>query len=75
MDSVKVSHNFEAHTYRRPTFCQHCQGFLWGLFRQGMQCKDCQFNVHHRCVPDVPVECLREITDVDGEGTTPEDVE
>ncbi|XP_069596169.1 serine/threonine-protein kinase D3-like [Ranitomeya imitator] len=75
MDRVKVSHTFEDRTYTRPTFCQHCQGFLWGMFKQGMQCKDCQFNVHRRCVADVPDECPRDTTNTDEEGATPEVME
>ncbi|KAM4017084.1 serine/threonine-protein kinase D3-like isoform 1-T3 [Anomaloglossus baeobatrachus] len=67
---VKVPHTFQVHTYTRPTMCQHCRRLLKGLFRQGMQCRDCRFNCHRRCIPDVPHECLGEITNSDGEGKT-----
>ncbi|XP_069500896.1 serine/threonine-protein kinase D3-like isoform X2 [Ambystoma mexicanum] len=62
---VKVPHTFQIHSYTRPTICQHCRRLLKGLFRQGMQCKDCKFNCHRRCVPLVPDECV-------GESTSPE---
>uniref|UniRef100_A0A8C5N2Z3 protein kinase C n=1 Tax=Leptobrachium leishanense TaxID=445787 RepID=A0A8C5N2Z3_9ANUR len=61
MNRVKVPHTFQVHSYTRPTICQHCRRLLKGLFRQGMQCKDCQFNCHRRCVPEVPDECLGEV--------------
>lgn len=67
MNRLKVPHTFQVHTYTRPTICQHCRRLLKGLFRQGMQCKDCRFNCHRRCVPDVPDECLGEVSNTDGE--------
>ncbi|KAM5138402.1 serine/threonine-protein kinase D1-like [Mantella aurantiaca] len=67
MNRLKVPHTFQVHTYTRPTICQHCRRLLKGLFRQGMQCKDCRFNCHRRCVPDAPDECLGEVSSTDGE--------
>ncbi|XP_063079224.1 serine/threonine-protein kinase D3-like isoform X5 [Engraulis encrasicolus] len=57
---VKVPHTFNVHTYTRPTICQYCKRLLKGLFRQGMQCKDCKFNCHKRCASKVPRDCLGE---------------
>uniref|UniRef100_A0A3B4Y7J8 Protein kinase D1 n=1 Tax=Seriola lalandi dorsalis TaxID=1841481 RepID=A0A3B4Y7J8_SERLL len=45
-----------------PTVCQHCKKLLKGLFRQGLQCKDCKFNCHKRCAPKVPNNCLGEVS-------------
>uniref|UniRef100_A0A8C4ZPH1 Serine/threonine-protein kinase n=1 Tax=Gadus morhua TaxID=8049 RepID=A0A8C4ZPH1_GADMO len=84
---VKVPHTFAVHTYTRPTICQYCKRLLKGLFRQGMQCKDCRFNCHKRCASKVPRDCLGEVvfnggsSDTEGlrgledpeEPTTPED--
>uniref|UniRef100_A0A4W4FAQ3 protein kinase C n=1 Tax=Electrophorus electricus TaxID=8005 RepID=A0A4W4FAQ3_ELEEL len=58
---VKVPHTFNVHTYTRPTMCQYCKRLLKGLFRQGMQCKDCKFNCHKRCASKVPRDCLGEV--------------
>ncbi|XP_077094782.1 serine/threonine-protein kinase D3 isoform X2 [Siphateles boraxobius] len=55
---VKVPHTFVIHNYTRPTICQYCKRLLKGLFRQGMQCKDCKFNCHKRCASKVPKDCL-----------------
>ncbi|KAA0711526.1 Serine/threonine-protein kinase D3 [Triplophysa tibetana] len=55
---VKVPHTFVIHNYTRPTICQYCKKLLKGLFRQGMQCKDCKFNCHKRCSSKVPKDCL-----------------
>ncbi|ELW63965.1 Serine/threonine-protein kinase D3 [Tupaia chinensis] len=62
MCRVKVPHTFAVHSYARPTICQYCKRLLKGLFRQGMQCKDCKFNCHKRCASKVPRDCLGEVT-------------
>ncbi|KAF0023945.1 hypothetical protein F2P81_024575 [Scophthalmus maximus] len=67
---VKVPHTFSVHTYTRPTICQFCKRLLKGLFRQGMQCKDCKFNCHKRCAAKIPRDCLGEV-DFNGEPTSP----
>ncbi len=30
---------------------------LQGLFKQGLQCKDCRYNVHRKCRDFVPADC------------------
>ncbi|KAJ7990394.1 hypothetical protein DPEC_G00299850 [Dallia pectoralis] len=60
MTMVKVPHTFTVHSYTRPTVCQYCKRLLRGLFRQGLQCKDCKFNCHKRCAYKVPNDCLGE---------------
>ncbi|XP_047677343.1 serine/threonine-protein kinase D3 isoform X5 [Tachysurus fulvidraco] len=67
---VKVPHTFVIHTYTRPTICQYCKRLLKGLFRQGMQCKDCKFNCHKRCASKVPKDCLGEVV-FNGEPASP----
>ncbi|KAK6307446.1 hypothetical protein J4Q44_G00225940 [Coregonus suidteri] len=62
LSKVKVPHTFVVHSYTRPTVCQHCKKLLKGLFRQGLQCKDCKFNCHKRCAPKVPNNCLGEVS-------------
>nr|XP_034966107.1 serine/threonine-protein kinase D1 isoform X2 [Zootoca vivipara] len=61
LSKVKVPHTFVIHSYTRPTVCQYCKKLLKGLFRQGLQCKDCRFNCHKRCAPRVPNNCLGEV--------------
>ncbi|RXM35327.1 Serine/threonine-protein kinase D2 [Acipenser ruthenus] len=60
LSKVKVPHTFVMHSYKRPTVCQFCKKLLKGLFRQGLQCKDCKFNCHKRCALKVPNDCLGE---------------
>ncbi|XP_077394756.1 serine/threonine-protein kinase D1 isoform X2 [Festucalex cinctus] len=62
LSKVKVPHSFLIHSYTRPTVCQHCKKLLKGIFRQGLQCKDCRFNCHKRCAPKVPNNCLGEVS-------------
>lgn len=33
----------------RPTVCHFCKKLLKGLFKQGLQCKDCKYNAHKKC--------------------------
>ncbi|XP_036397906.1 serine/threonine-protein kinase D1 isoform X2 [Megalops cyprinoides] len=61
LSKVKVPHTFVIHSYTRPTVCQYCKKLLKGLFRQGLQCKDCKFNCHKRCAAKVPNNCLGEV--------------
>ncbi|RDD47363.1 Protein kinase C [Trichoplax sp. H2] len=55
--NINVPHNFATHSYRSPAFCDHCGSLLYGLFRQGKQCKECKRNVHFRCIQYVPNDC------------------
>ena len=52
-------HRFNIHSYRQPTFCDHCGQFIYGLIRQGHQCSAplCKMNVHTRCMRHVPQDC------------------
>uniref|UniRef100_A0A673AYM6 Protein kinase C n=1 Tax=Sphaeramia orbicularis TaxID=375764 RepID=A0A673AYM6_9TELE len=55
--SVNMPHKFSIHNYKVPTFCDHCGSLLWGLMRQGLQCKVCKMNVHRRCETNVAPNC------------------
>ncbi|TRZ04056.1 hypothetical protein DNTS_013803 [Danionella cerebrum] len=52
-------HNFHETTYKRPTFCDSCGGFLWGVIKQGYHCKDCGVNCHKHCKDVVGMECMK----------------
>lgn len=52
-------HNFQETTYMKPTFCDNCSGFLWGVIRQGYRCKDCGMNCHKLCKDQVAFECKK----------------
>ncbi|OTF81950.1 kinase C-like protein, partial [Euroglyphus maynei] len=55
-DPRKV-HQFQLHTYSTITFCDHCGSMLYGLYKQGFQCRSCLMNFHKRCRPNVPNLC------------------
>ncbi|XP_063991823.1 protein kinase C isoform X5 [Diachasmimorpha longicaudata] len=55
--SVNVPHRFEVHSFKRFTFCDHCGSMLYGLIRQGLQCKVCDLNVHKKCQKNVANNC------------------
>lgn len=55
--ACKIPHTFALHTYTRPTVCQLCNKLLFGFFKQGVQCRDCHYNAHKKCVDEVPKNC------------------
>ncbi|XP_067831190.1 RAS guanyl-releasing protein 1-like isoform X2 [Heptranchias perlo] len=54
-----VLHNFQENTYKKPTFCDNCAGFLWGVIKQGYRCHDCGINCHKQCRDLVVLECKK----------------
>ncbi|XP_072929596.1 serine/threonine-protein kinase D1 isoform X2 [Epargyreus clarus] len=61
--SLGIPHTFQVHTYTRPTVCRLCKKLLRGLFKQGLQCGDCHYNAHRKCLPFVPKDCGAVIRD------------
>ncbi|CAL8272902.1 unnamed protein product [Merluccius merluccius] len=55
--SINVPHKFGIHSYKAPTFCDHCGSLLWGIVKQGLHCKICKMNVHIRCKGNVAPSC------------------
>ncbi|XP_016061987.1 PREDICTED: RAS guanyl-releasing protein 4 isoform X6 [Miniopterus natalensis] len=52
-------HTFHEVTFRKPTFCHSCSGFLWGVTKQGYRCRDCGLCCHKHCRDRVKEECKR----------------
>lgn len=52
-----LPHNFKPKTFTSPTFCGQCGGMLYGLFRQGLHCKNCKMNCHKKCQAFIPDTC------------------
>nr|KAG5700835.1 hypothetical protein BaRGS_024221 [Batillaria attramentaria] len=50
-------HQFIAKFFRQPSFCSFCTEFLWGLNRQGYQCKVCHCAVHKKCHDKILGKC------------------
>ncbi|XP_013134454.1 PREDICTED: putative protein kinase C delta type homolog isoform X4 [Papilio polytes] len=46
---VDVPHRFRPHQFMSPTFCDHCGALLYGFFKQGLKCEDCDYNCHRKC--------------------------
>ncbi|KAL3287930.1 hypothetical protein HHI36_002386 [Cryptolaemus montrouzieri] len=61
-NSMKIPHTFVLHSYTRPTVCQYCKKLLKGLFKQGLQCKDCNYNAHKKCLDKIPKDCVGELS-------------
>ena len=58
---LKIPHTFVVHTYTKPTKCHLCNKMLVGVFKQGLQCKDCRYNVHKKCCELTPRDCTGDI--------------
>lgn len=56
-----VPHRFAVHSFKMPTVCRYCKKMLVGLFRQGLQCKDCKLSVHRGCLKYITDSCSSEI--------------
>jgi len=54
---IKIPHTFMVHSYTRPTVCHYCKKLLKGLFKQGLQCRDCKYNAHKKCTEKIPKDC------------------
>ncbi|XP_027624218.1 ras guanyl-releasing protein 3 isoform X3 [Tupaia chinensis] len=50
-------HNFQEMTYLKPTFCEHCAGFLWGIIKQGYKCKGISTNCGEEQAQQVSKNC------------------
>ena len=44
------THHFVWRTFYSPTDCSLCRKFIWGIYKQGLQCKECLFICHGKCL-------------------------
>lgn len=42
-------HEFRKWHFSKPTWCDFCSKFIWGLGKQGDYCKNCKYSAHSRC--------------------------
>jgi Phorbol esters/diacylglycerol binding domain (C1 domain) len=53
----KKKHEWETHTYKKPTYCAVCEKMLKGLIHQGVRCRRCRLDVHDSCQSEVKQSC------------------
>ncbi|CAL8328225.1 unnamed protein product [Boreogadus saida] len=51
------SHEFSATFFPQPTFCSVCKEFVWGLNKQGYQCRECNAAIHKKCIDKIIAKC------------------
>uniref|UniRef100_A0AAZ3QF30 Protein kinase C n=1 Tax=Oncorhynchus tshawytscha TaxID=74940 RepID=A0AAZ3QF30_ONCTS len=50
-------HEFSATFFPQPTFCSVCKEFVWGLNKQGYQCRQCNAAIHKKCIDIIIAKC------------------
>ncbi|XP_048465962.1 protein kinase C theta type-like [Rhincodon typus] len=50
-------HEFIATFFPQPTFCSVCHEFVWGLNKQGYQCRQCNAAIHKKCIDKIIAKC------------------
>eukprot|EP01119_Soliformovum_irregulare_P015862 TRINITY_DN4530_c0_g1_i1.p1 TRINITY_DN4530_c0_g1~~TRINITY_DN4530_c0_g1_i1.p1 ORF type:complete len:754 (+),score=251.08 TRINITY_DN4530_c0_g1_i1:295-2262(+) len=54
-------HQFQEFYFPRPTWCDFCDLFIWGVSSaQGYRCNACKYSAHKKCYPLVPCMCRLE---------------
>eukprot|EP00062_Callorhinchus_milii_P006297 gi/632946650/ref/XP_007888661.1/ PREDICTED: ras association domain-containing protein 1 [Callorhinchus milii] len=52
-------HDFNPCTQTQPSWCDLCGEFIWGIYKQSLQCTNCKFRCHYRCQPLIKLDCNR----------------
>eukprot|EP01127_Copromyxa_protea_P022786 TRINITY_DN834_c0_g1_i1.p1 TRINITY_DN834_c0_g1~~TRINITY_DN834_c0_g1_i1.p1 ORF type:complete len:185 (+),score=35.23 TRINITY_DN834_c0_g1_i1:440-994(+) len=50
MKGKEKGHKFSTKSFKKFTWCEMCNDFIWGLARQGYQCQVCRMPVHRKCM-------------------------
>ncbi|XP_078517219.1 RAS guanyl-releasing protein 4-like isoform X2 [Lissotriton helveticus] len=59
-------HNFLETTFKKPTFCRSCDGFFWGVTKQGYKCRECGTNWLKQCKDHMTAECKKRFKPQEG---------
>ncbi|XP_043189080.1 serine/threonine-protein kinase D1-like isoform X1 [Amphibalanus amphitrite] len=70
---IGIPHTFVVHSYKKPTKCMLCNKLLVGVYKQGLQCRDCKYNVHKKCADRVPHACTGDAPSEPGARSQEED--
>lgn len=57
IDTSILLHDFKPSSFTIPTNCDCCNSTIWGLTRQGLTCKFCNYNCHFKCEMKVSLSC------------------
>jgi len=55
LTTVIMGHKMEQH--QKPTWCDICEEFVWGLYTQAIRCQYCRYTCHSKCISYINLEC------------------
>jgi len=54
------AHHFHEVFFDKPTWCQYCKKFIWGIVsKQGYRCSVCGFSCHRKCLLKIGNNCYK----------------
>nr|CAB3265161.1 protein kinase C delta type-like [Phallusia mammillata] len=56
---IVKGHELTARFFHQPTFCSVCKDFMWGINKQGYQCKECAIAIHKKCTLHILTTCSK----------------
>jgi len=56
-------HEWHKKHFSGPTWCTHCHKFIYGVGKQGFECRKCKFAAHKTCYAAVRSDCGQERND------------
>lgn len=54
---MNIHHKFKDHSFKKPTFCDHCGSLIYGIYKQGLVCEHCNITIHYKCRKNMPNNC------------------
>merc|ERR1712000_393431 len=52
-----MAHHWKKKSFTKPTLCSQCNKIIWGLVKQGHECRVCKRPSHSRCMTLIPPHC------------------
>lgn len=64
-----VGHDFVLKQLSNPTWCDKCGDFIWGVYKQCLKCRHCQYTCHEKCRQLVTLDCKNSLPNSGSDGS------